>query len=143
MRSARAAAPTRLQPNMVACGPPQAIRQFDTWCQASTSSRTCTTYEELFNGDPVLSAMRDSVSVCAKSWTPPADALCGAPSNVRFGAEPPEPNGQLKDSNLMVVLTNALAACKVSNRTRPVVIGGQELVGDRIKLAIQHARAIL
>jgi endoglucanase len=40
-----------------------------------------------------------------------------------------EPNGALDDSNLKAVLTPALAAVRATNRTRPVIIGGQKWSG--------------
>ncbi len=40
-----------------------------------------------------------------------------------------EPNGALNDSNLKTILTPALAAVRASNRTRPVIIGGQNWSG--------------
>lgn len=40
-----------------------------------------------------------------------------------------EPNGALDDSNLKAALTPALAAVRATNRTRPVIIGGQKWSG--------------
>jgi endoglucanase len=79
-------------------------------------------YEELFT-DPNANITR-----FAELWRQVAADFRGAPSNVWFELIN-EPNGRLNDSNLMAVLTPALAAVRTSNPTRPVIIGGQNWSG--------------
>jgi endoglucanase len=79
-------------------------------------------YEELFT-DPTGHSAR-----FAELWRQVAADFSGAPSNVWFELIN-EPNGRLNDSNLMAVVTPALAAVRATNPTRPVVIGGQNWSG--------------
>jgi endoglucanase len=79
-------------------------------------------YEELFT-DPTGNSVR-----FAELWRQVAADFRGAPSNVWLELIN-EPHAQLADSNLMAVLTPALAAVRATNPTRPVIIGGQNWSG--------------
>ena len=79
-------------------------------------------YEELFT-DP-----NGNITRFAELWRQVAADFRSAPTNVWFELIN-EPNGRLNDSNLMAVLTPALAAVRTTNPTRPVIIGGQKWSG--------------
>ncbi|WP_237709211.1 glycoside hydrolase family 5 protein [Sphingomonas elodea] len=62
-------------------------------------------------------------------WKQIAAAFADAPEASVWFELMNEPNGALNDSNLKAILTPALAAVRVTNPTRPVIIGGQNWSG--------------
>ncbi|MEO5773416.1 MAG: glycoside hydrolase family 5 protein [Sphingomicrobium sp.] len=79
-------------------------------------------YLELFD-DPNAHAVR-----FAELWKQIAAEFKGEGKNVWFELIN-EPNGKLNDSNLLALLTPALANVRATNPTRPVIIGGQNWSG--------------
>jgi len=79
-------------------------------------------YDELFT-DPDGNTLR-----FAELWRQVAAEFRNAPSGVWFELIN-EPHGAFNDTNLLAVLTPALAAVRATNPTRPVIIGGQNYSG--------------
>lgn len=79
-------------------------------------------FDELFT-DPAGNTVRFT-----EMWRQIGVAFQTAPSNVWFELIN-EPHGSLTNSNLVATMTPALTALRVTNPTRPVIIGGQDWSG--------------
>lgn len=79
-------------------------------------------YDELF-ADPAAHADR-----FAGLWRQIAAEFADAPDGVWFELLN-EPHDELRDANLLAILTPALAQVRATNLVRPVVIGGQNYSG--------------
>jgi endoglucanase len=64
----------------------------------------------------------------AALWRQIASSFAGAPASVWFELDN-EPHDKLTNANLMAIYAPALAAIRETNRTRPVVIGGESYSG--------------
>jgi len=79
-------------------------------------------FDELF-ADPAGNTTR-----FAEMWRQIGVEFAAAPPSVWFELTN-EPHGSLTNSNLVATLTPALTALRVTNPTRPVIIGGQDYSG--------------
>ncbi|ODP36541.1 glycoside hydrolase family 5 [Sphingomonas turrisvirgatae] len=79
-------------------------------------------YEEL-NTSPATQAARFT-----EMWRQIGAAFSSAPSSIWFELIN-EPNLSLNDTNLVSILTPALAAIRTTNPTRPVIVAGQNTSG--------------
>jgi endoglucanase len=79
-------------------------------------------FDELF-ADPAANTTR-----LAEMWRQIAVEFAGAPASVWFEISN-EPHGNLTNANLVATFTPAIAAIRVTNPTRPIVIGGENWSG--------------
>jgi len=79
-------------------------------------------FDELF-ADPAGNTTR-----FAEMWRQIGAEFAAAPTSVWFELTN-EPHGSLTNTNLVATLTPALTALRVTNPTRPVIIGGQDYSG--------------
>jgi endoglucanase len=79
-------------------------------------------FDELF-ADPAANTTR-----LAEMWRQIAVEFAGSPSSVWFEISN-EPHGNLTNANLVATFTPAIAAIRVTNPTRPIVVGGENWSG--------------
>jgi endoglucanase len=83
---------------------------------------------ELHNYDRLFADPEGNTARFAELWRQIGIEFRDAPANVWFELVN-EPHDAFNDTNLLAVMTPALAALRTTNPTRPVIIGGQNYSG--------------
>jgi endoglucanase len=83
---------------------------------------------DMHNYDDLFTDPEGNKTRFAELWRQVGTEFRNAPAGVWFELIN-EPHGSLTDTNLLTILTPALAALRTTNPTRPVIIGGQNYSG--------------